>query len=58
LVKENPACDELILFHVVEDDFGRYFERVRGKFAEDENVANSWLRGTGGNASYLTIPWL
>lgn len=54
LVKENPAFDELALFHVVEDGVGEYFDRIPGRVEVDENGANRWLPGSS-NESYLVI---
>jgi hypothetical protein len=54
LIRENPAYDEMTLYHVVEDGVGRYFDRLSGRVVVDENGANRWLPG-GGNESYLTI---
>jgi hypothetical protein len=54
LVRENPAFDEITLFHAVEDGVGTYFDRVYGRVQVDENGANSWFPGDG-NESYLVI---
>jgi hypothetical protein len=55
LAAENPAYDEITLFHVVEDGVGQYFDRVPGKLQVNEHGANTWLPATDSNESYLTI---
>jgi hypothetical protein len=54
LTGENPAYDEITLFHVVEDGVGTYFDRIPGKLQVDEHGGNKWLPGDT-NESYLTI---
>ena len=53
-VKENPAYDEITLFHVVEDGVGHFFDRVGGSVRVNAHGANVWLPGDT-NESYLTI---
>jgi|TARA_B100001964_G_scaffold110060_1_gene123008 hypothetical protein len=54
LARENPAYDEITLFHLVEGGVGQYFDRVSGQAQLDANGANTWLPGDT-NQSYLTI---
>ena len=54
LKSNNPAFDEIALFHAVEGGIGEYFGRVPGRVQIDENGANTWVPGDG-NESYITL---
>ena len=52
--EDNPAFDDVALFHLVEGGIGSYFGRVSGSVHIDERGANGWL-ANGGTQSYLTL---
>ena len=51
---DNPAFDEIALFHAVEGGVGEYFDLVGGQVQIDKHGANTWLPG-GDDEHYLTI---
>lgn len=53
--RENPAYDEITLFHAVEDGVGQYFDQVPGRVSVDASGANGWVEEQGTNERYLTI---
>jgi hypothetical protein len=54
LIKDNPAFDEIALFHLVEGGLDVYFDRVHGRVQVDEHGANRWIVGSG-SENYIVL---
>jgi hypothetical protein len=51
---DNPAYDDVALYHIVEGGLDHFFGRVFGRVEVDGFGANTWLEG-GTQESYLTV---
>ncbi len=54
LSAENPAFDDVALFHIVEGGMGTYFGEVPGRVRVDDVGVNTWDPDAGGDR-YLTL---
>ena len=56
LVAQNPAFDEVALFHLVEGGLGEYFSRTPGRVIIDKHGANDWNPTASGHEYISLVP--